>query len=784
MEIIDYYRILGRELVNSSSKINPKLFEIIAAIATDTILWQDYDINLKNEKELPMKDTGIDSARGDVSIQTKYHIKSLIKWDEIAKFLCSSKLGPNPFKECVLFYNEEAHKSKIREKEYKDLIISNIKIKEICEYAKYSWLSYEDIYKHCGNLSFESENEHKLEGIINEQESKSVTFNVETLRKCQEDALNVINTFTEKDLRILMACGSGKSLVMSIYTYYNQDKRIIIFVPSLLLMYQMSKWLQKYKIKHSLIGTNETKKADFECGTFVCVYNSVEYLKDIEFDTIIIDEAHHVFKTNIYNWLDDSDKEEDRESENEDNDESEDDSEGDETEYNDSESENENVEIVEQKLSLKQKILNIKTKRRILFSATLDEPHYEYNLRQAINDNILTDYDILTIELNTLDKHEIVKNLLQNDLGYRKVILYSNSRDNALKLNNLLNQNNISCCYMDANTKMKDRQNILYNFECGYIRCLSVVDILNEGIDIRIADTCIFVDNRNSKYDIAQCTGRILRKHPLKSLSHIVVIGNKMDINKIIGVYSEFDKEIKNSIIKNHKGRICNMNEGENVVDEVNLYDSYGNIIRGDWLFKYEMLKEFVEKNNRLPKHKEEYNNIKIAYWCVTNRRNYKKNKLTQDQINKLSNIEKWWWNDGKIRNTWEENYNLLLEFIKINNRIPKWKEKFNNNTIGEFCITQRRNYKKNKLAQYKVDKLNDIKIWWWKFEINSWENNYNLLKDFIQKYNRLPKIREEYNNIKLGRFCDTQRQYYKNKKLSQDKINRLNTISCWYWSK
>jgi len=39
-----------------------------------------------------------------------------------------------------------------------------------------------------------------------------------------------------------------------------------------------------------------------------------------------------------------------------------------------------------------------------------------------------------------------------------------------------------------------------------------------------------------------------------------------------------------------------------------------------------------------------------------------------------------------------------------------------------------------------------------------------------------------KYKGVNIGRWCDTQRQKFKKKKISVDRINQLNAISKWYW--
>ena len=50
------------------------------------------------------------------------------------------------------------------------------------------------------------------------------------------------------------------------------------------------------------------------------------------------------------------------------------------------------------------------------------------------------------------------------------------------------------------------------------VHVLVTVEVLGEGINIPNADTCMFVEPRNSYRSIIQAIGRVLRHHPAKTL--------------------------------------------------------------------------------------------------------------------------------------------------------------------------------------------------------------------------------------------------------------------------
>lgn len=77
----------------------------------------------------------------------------------------------------------------------------------------------------------------------------------------------------------------------------------------------------------------------------------------------------------------------------------------------------------------------------------------------------------------------------------------------------------IAADHYNAQTSALKRQDILSSFQRrevhGGIRVLVTVDVLSEGVDLPVADTCLFVAPRRD-IRLRQCVGRVLRNHPEK----------------------------------------------------------------------------------------------------------------------------------------------------------------------------------------------------------------------------------------------------------------------------
>ena len=104
---------------------------------------------------------------------------------------------------------------------------------------------------------------------------------------------------------------------------------------------------------------------------------------------------------------------------------------------------------------------------------------------------------------------------------------------------------------------------------------------------------------------------------------------------------------------------------------------------------------------------------------------------------------------------------------------------------LGSWISTQRQDKKKDKLNQDKITKLESLIGWFWDYD-EVWNTNYELLKQYmLDNNNQCPtSTYETTNGIKIGRWINKQREKKKNKKLSQDKITKLESLIGWYWEK
>jgi hypothetical protein len=215
------------------------------------------------------------------------------------------------------------------------------------------------------------------------------------------------------------------------------------------------------------------------------------------------------------------------------------------------------------------------------------------------------------------------------------------------------------------------------------------------------------------------------------------------------------------------------------------------------WEKSFEDLKVFVRINSRFPnsRYKGENENI-LFVWCTNQRRAFNGDKnyeMTDERKNKLESLLGWDW--GYKRNTpknWDETFNKLKLFIKTCNKFPTSKKiKNEEKYLTSWIENQKYLKRRNKLSPEKIQKLDTLNNWdWGSKEITQsftgtekWASSFNKMKTFIEKNKRYPNRKKINNDDQyLVNWYERQRYNYKNNKLNDNQINKLNSLPNWNW--
>ena len=493
--------------------------ELISALDLGTVTWNQLPVKLKENLNLPQRDRGIDSMSLDLkkAVQAKDYANGTVDFKDLTTF----------------YFLVKAEHSMLKEENQKMIVATSkgTKLPELwvhrsgATHRAYSPEEIETWRKKAQEACLE-----KAEATTSNRKAlPRWPHQKECLKQCRSFLRNK-STLAKCDFFVQMATGAGKSLVMA--DLLASPKRACVIVPKLDLMEQMAQLLEEiYPSKRiSRVGTGCF--ADLTADIFVCVDKSAFRLADLAFDLILLDEAHH------YEQLPDIS----------------------------------NVETVENpgdEMTPTQQVLALNAQKRVFFTATLTKniPDFDFGLRPAIEAGVIQDYSVMVPVLSEGDLRPGLVKLIQNLPLSRKILAFCNTVDEAQEFKRMLMEEGIAAEHYNSGTATPIRQDILRTFQQpetqGGIRVLVTVDVLSEGVDLPVADTCMLVAPRRG-VRLRQCVGRVLRKHPTKVDALVIappivrsadgLLTEEPELKRLLSELVTADPRFKNALEVRQKG--------------------------------------------------------------------------------------------------------------------------------------------------------------------------------------------------------------------------------------
>jgi superfamily II DNA/RNA helicase len=772
--ILELYEPLRRENITLTNNNLAKIFEYYCCIRLmeerneKYEVYEDISVDFKNSRNLCKQDTGIDYISGDRNTYGQAKLrKTSLRWGEVSTFLahlyCCSQQGNTI--EGILSYNEG-----IQFSDQLNLVRNTLTEKP---YNK------DEMIQYCNELLANKE-------AIYSQIKQNAEYEV---REYQTEAISLIKDNPNENIIIHLPTGSGKTVIMS--RSIEPGKKYLILVPRIILLEQtrdvILSVLSDYRDKITLVGDgnangNISYAYNSDHMITICVYNSIDLiLGDIDnFDRIYIDEAHHIMKPALYQDFDMEDNQSDTISEG---------------------SGADNETYIEKIYRLRE------TGKCVYFSATIDRVddmlYYGKSIRWMIDNGYLCDYSIQLPVFNQTDEREICKYLVNN---YRHYIIYCNDRENGLRVTNYLNEilpN--SAGFIDCNTSKNERHIMIEKYNSGELSYLVNIRILTEGFNAPITEGVCMLHIPGSKIMISQVLGRALRKYGGKKNATIMFPITEEEecksVAKVLKILTDNDEKYQRMFSnKTYSGmleRKIVTSEDNEITDDCDIemdtiakhlydiaFDSLGEVISGidAFIYKLNMVKEFIDENNKRPNSHSKNNEEKIlGKWLVNQQLNYKSNKY----IMKNTDIRKHWEdfvnNEKYIQyfmnndDVWIDTLNKVKEFIDENNRRPSSNSKNKKEEmIGRWLGNQITNYKSKKYIMKNAeirklweDFVNDEKYrQYFISRYDKWIETLNKVKEFINENNRKPNSHSKNKKEKtLGMWLVDQNKNYKSKK-------------------
>lgn len=163
--------------------------------------------------------------------------------------------------------------------------------------------------------------------------------------------------------------------------------------------------------------------------------------------------------------------------------------------------------------------------------------------------------------------------------------------------------------------------------------------------------------------------------------------------------------------------------------------------------------------------------------WLIGQRKKYRENNLTEEQISRLSAIGMVW----ELDDVWEEGFTEAEAYYREHGNldIPVSCITKSGYKLGRWYRSCRNNYRDGNMSEDRKKRLEAIGMQWLSVKIRTWMQYYELAKQYRDKNGDLI-INADYvteDGTNLGVWISSQRYAYGKGKLKQDQIDLLNDI-------
>ena len=296
--------------------------------------------------------------------------------------------------------------------------------------------------------------------------------------------------------------------------------------------------------------------------------------------------------------------------------------------------------------------------------------------------------------------------------------------------------------HVHGKQKSNERKDTISKFRKSPRSIITNAKCLTEGVDVPAVDMVAFVDPRHSKIDIAQAVGRAMRKPRGgdKKVGYIVVPIYAEDTAEH-SLYTAIEGEAFDDVALILNSLLEQDNELVEIVRE--LKEAKG---RGD-VFNPKRFRDKVEVIGPMIG----LNDLASSIYVET--------------------IE-------RLGESWDEYYGKLIKFkeSKGHCRVPQ-EEAGKKSTLGQWVSSQRRAKLNSILSEYRIKRLDELGFAWDAFE-EKWEEGFNALVAFKEREGHclVPKGHLE-NGIQLGSWVNTKRGNKADSTLSKEYFKQLDEL-------
>ena len=734
--------------------------ELISALDLGTVPWSLVPIKLKEQLGLPLEDKGIDSLALNLSVAVQakdYSSGNSVPLNRLTNFYFMVQAKGSPLRKWV-----------------KQLVVAT----NTSSSLPHQWQWSEAVHRQYSADEIEAwrrkarvAQQHEAKVKVPKTRLKRWPHQVVCLKKCHKFLTNSL----KKDFFVQMATGAGKSLVMAdLLAGLGAGKRSCIIVPKLDLMEQLAQLLEE-TLSAAVARVGTRHPADLGAEVFVCVRNSAWQLTNLSFDLLILDEAHHY-----------------------------------EPEPSTSTGMTASVDAENCTVGIHaNQVLALNAEKRIFFTATFlrNTPDFDFSLRPAVEAGIIKDYAVMVPVLSEGDPRPGLIEIIQNLPLSRKILAFCNTICEAKHFTKMLCTAGIPADHYNASTTTSQRQDILKSFQRserqGGIRVLVTVDVLSEGVDIPIADTCLFVAPRRG-VRLQQCVGRVLRNHSGKVDALVVAppvvqhvngtLAEDRELERLLGELARTDHVFQNSLgeCEMVRSRRVGVLLGPDIHCQKDLMEEAASVLRisvfpsalkwlhsreDSWEIGFAHLQAYKAMHGhvRVPIKCTTADGFKLGNWVSKQRQAEIRAKLSCKQKLRLEELGFVW----RVRRTWDDSFQKLQAYKAEHGDVlvPMRYQTFDGFGLGSWVCEQRRAEIRAKLSCKQKLRLEELGFVW---RVRPrWDDSFQKLQAYKAEHGDVlvPMRYQTFDGFGLGSWVREQRRAEAQGKLQPEQKLRLEEL-------
>jgi superfamily II DNA or RNA helicase len=354
------------------------------------------------------------------------------------------------------------------------------------------------------------------------------------------------------------------------------------------------------------------------------------------------------------------------------------------------------------------------------------------------------------------------------------------------------------------------------NLAPGESGLLSNARCLGEGVDVPTLDGVAFIDPRRSATDIIQAVGRAIRKAPDKTLGTIIlpvfiannadpdqalsnsVFTHVWDVLKALRAHDDVLADELDELRRQLGARRGSLRRPQKIQLDLptKITDEFARAFdvrlveqtTASWDFWLGVLERYVEQEGhaRVHQHYVADGRLRLGIWVSNQRADFGKGQLSADRAKQLASLHGWTWSPHG--ESWDEGFARLQHYavIKGNARPPATLRDETGFRLGQWVAVQRANHNAGKLTRDRGDRLASLPGWTWDVLAADWEEGYERLSEYLAIHGdaRPRSDHIDSTGFRLGPWVAQQRTAYRRGQVSADRVDRLEALSGWTWTK